>query len=238
MEPWQLLLVMAFVFASFYLSAAAGLGGSLILVPTLTLVIGAKEGIALAALLLAGNNVVKVWAYRRSLPWRAALPLIALTVVGALLGARALVALPEGVVTAAVLVVFALTLGAERAQRRTTLRNVGSPVMALAAGATSGVSGTSGPLKGVAIRSVGLDRLHTVGGASLMSLAGDVTKTAVFTEAQLLDARALVVGLAAVPLMITATFLGRSVNYRLGEQGYAVLFWLVMGGYSARLVLA
>lgn len=238
MEPWQLLLVMAVVFASFSLSAAAGLGGSLILVPTLTVVLGAKEGIALAALLLAGNNVVKVWAYRRSLPWRAALPLIVLTVIGALLGARAMVALPEGVVTAAVLLVFALTLGAERANRRATLKKVGSPVMALAAGATSGVSGTSGPLKGVAIKSVGLDRLHTVGGASLMSLAGDVTKTAVFAEAQLLDARALVAGLLAIPLMIAATFLGRSVNRSLGEQGYAVLFWLVMGGYSARLLLA
>ena len=44
-------------FLSFALSASAGLGGSLILVPALVLILGAREGMALAALLLAGNNV-------------------------------------------------------------------------------------------------------------------------------------------------------------------------------------
>ena len=40
--------------ASFFVSASAGMGGSLVLVPVLALSLGTKEGIALAALLLAG----------------------------------------------------------------------------------------------------------------------------------------------------------------------------------------
>ena len=36
------------VFGSFFVSASAGLGGSLVLVPTLALVVGTKEGVALA----------------------------------------------------------------------------------------------------------------------------------------------------------------------------------------------
>ena len=72
MDPIVAALTLVAVAASFAVSASAGLGGSLILVPTLALVLGTKEGVAMAALLLAGNNVVKVIAYRRSLPFRSA----------------------------------------------------------------------------------------------------------------------------------------------------------------------
>ena len=50
--------VLVLVYASFTISASAGLGGSLLLVPTLVVFLGSKEGIALAALLLASNNLI------------------------------------------------------------------------------------------------------------------------------------------------------------------------------------
>lgn len=78
--------VLALVFASFTVSASAGLGGSLLLVPTLALFLGSKEGVALAALLLASNNVMKIIAYRRTLPFRAAAGVTVLIVIGAALG--------------------------------------------------------------------------------------------------------------------------------------------------------
>ena len=56
--------------AAFTVSATFGLGGSLILVPALSLALGTKEGVALAALLLALNNVPKCAIYRRTIPWR------------------------------------------------------------------------------------------------------------------------------------------------------------------------
>ncbi|MFB3051273.1 MAG: sulfite exporter TauE/SafE family protein, partial [Acidimicrobiia bacterium] len=63
METWVVVVTLLAVAVSFMISASAGLGGSLILVPTLALVLGTKEGVALSALLLAANNVVKVIAY-------------------------------------------------------------------------------------------------------------------------------------------------------------------------------
>jgi uncharacterized protein len=231
------LLVLVATAVSFTVSASAGLGGSLVLVPALALVLGAKEGVALAALLLAANNVVKVFAYRDVLPWRAAAGLVVCTVVGALAGARALVAAPASLVSAAVIVMFAGSLLAERAGGHQPGR-IGPPGLALVSGATSGFSGTSGPLKGVAVKRLALDRRHTVGAASLMSLAGDVAKTTVFAEAALLGPRELAVGVAAVPLMIAATFTGRALNGRLSERHYDVLFWSVLGGYTLRLLAA
>lgn len=225
------------VAAAFAVSASAGLGGSLILVPALALVLGTKEGIALAALLLAGNNVVKVIAYRRTLPYKKAAVVIALLAVGAAIGARLLVSSPEDVVTVAVIVSFVLALIAERFDLSRS-RAAGGPLLAFGSGATSGFSGTSGPLKGMAIRQLNLDRRHFVGAAALASLVGDATKTAIFAEAQLLDRDAIVLAVLAVPLMIVATFGGRRINHALGETGYSVLFWSVMAGYTVRLLFA
>ena len=234
MEPWMVAFTLVAVTVSFLVSASAGLGGSLILVPALALVLGTKEGVALAALLLAANNVVKVIAYRRTLPWRKAIVVILLVSAGAWVGARLLVSAPEDLVTVAVIVSFAFALVAERLGLN-QVRRVEGPVLALAAGATSGFSGTSGPLKGMALRQLDLDRAHFVGAASLVSLAGDATKVVVFTESGLLTGDSLAVTVMAIPLMLIATFAGRRVNFSIGERGYGYLFWAVMGGYMLRL---
>ncbi len=236
MEPGVVVITLIAVAVSFTVSASAGLGGSLVLVPTLALVLGTKEGVALAALLLAANNVVKMFVYRETMPYRKALVVIALVAVGAGVGARLLVAAPEQVVTTAVIASFVAALVAERLDL-TRLRRVGGPVLAFGSGATSGFSGTSGPLKGMAIRQLDLDRAHFVGAASLASLAGDVTKSVVFADANLLGGDSFVLALAAVPLMVVATFSGRRINRGIGELGYTWLFWGVMVGYTARLVL-
>jgi len=236
MEPWAIALTLVAVVVSFTVSASAGLGGSLILVPTLALILGTKEGVALAALFLALNNVVKVIAYRKTLPVRKTLVVVVLVGVGAAIGARLLVAAPEEIVTIAVIVSFAMALVAER-MNLSRLRRVGAPVLAFGSGATSGFSGTSGPLKGMAIRQLDLDRIHFVGAASMASLAGDAAKTVVFAESQLLGRSSVVIALLAVPLMILGTFAGRRINYSIGEKGYTVLFWTVMGGYTLRLLL-
>ena len=90
----------------------------------------------------------------------------------------------------------------------------------------------------MAIRQLNLDRAHFVGAASLASLAGDVTKTAVFIEAELIGGESFLIAVLAVPLMIAATFSGRKINHSIGERGYTFLFWAVMVGYTLRLLLS
>jgi uncharacterized membrane protein YfcA len=230
------LLLLAAVSIAFFVSASAGLGGSLVLVPIMTLALGAKQGISTAALLLAGNNLVKLWAYRKVLPVRSAASIALCALAGASLGARLLISAPEGIVSAAVIASCGAALVTERRkihQRRRSL----ALGLAFAAKATSGFSGTSGPLKGVAIRSLGLDRMQTVGAAALVSTAADVAKTAVFARAGLLDPGTLQLAMAAIPLMFVATLAGRHFTDVIGEKGYTGLFWLIIGGYTVRLLL-
>jgi hypothetical protein len=44
--------------------------------------------------------------------------------------------------------------------------------------------------------------------------------------------------LLALPLMPVATLAGRRLNASLGERWFTGLFWLVMAGYTARLIFA
>lgn len=146
-----IILSLACAALAFLLSASAGFGGSLLLVPALALLLGPKQGIALSALLLMGNNVAKVIAYRRTIPIRAVAVTLILTLVGTALGAQLLLGAPETWVSAAIILAFALSFVAERIGTMRLL-HVATPLFAFAAGATSGFSGTSGPLKGVALR--------------------------------------------------------------------------------------
>lgn len=219
------------------LSASAGLGGSLLLIPGMSLLIGTKEGIAVSAVMLACNNVFKVIAYRRTIPLVQSLAVLLMTLLGTLAGAWLLVVAPTGVVSGAVIASILVALALE-VKNFPQVKRFCAPLLALAAGATSGFSGTSGPLKGVALRSLGFDRLHFVGAASLVSLAGDAMKVSVYAHASLLPPTSLQILVYAVPLMPFATLAGQRLNSRLGERWFAVFFWVVMGGYIARLVFS
>jgi uncharacterized protein len=225
-------------FGSLFLSSIAGYGGSLILVPILSVVLGPKEGVAFAALLLAWNNVFKVIAYRHTVPLAQGWPLVAITAVGAFVGAGLLVAAPEQAVYWAIAIVTVASLvvevrGGERI--RGAQRQAAAPFMALSA-VLSGFSGTSGPLKGVAIRSLRLPRLHHVGLAAVVSLVGDTVKLGIFAEAGLLTELEWPVLALALPLMPIGAWTGRAVNERIDERRFQWVFWTVVGGYTFRML--
>lgn len=230
--------VLIFIFAAlaFMLSASAGLGGSLILVPAMAMFFGTKQGIALAALLLGCNNVFKVIAYHRTIPLKAAAGVVLLTVLGAGLGAKLLVDAPEAWVDFAVIAVFILTFLVD-SKDWVVFKRGSSLLLAFFAGATSGFSGTSGPLKGVSLKNLNFSRFYFVGAASAVSLAGDTTKAAVFMSESLFEEIPWNTLFGTVLLMPFAVFAGRFINQKIGEKAYNILFWMVMTGYTIRLVV-
>ena len=110
LDAISLILLALAIPASFIVSAAAGLGGSLILVPAMMMAIGTKEGIAVAALLLACNNVAKVAVYRKTLPLRASGTVIIAVMLGTALGATLMLKLPELWIRYAVALVIAVAI--------------------------------------------------------------------------------------------------------------------------------
>lgn len=237
---------------SFLLSSVLGMGGSLIAVPVSVMAFGPKVGVAMASLLLLGNNIIKLFAYRNTIPWKGAGSIALITMLSTFLGAKLLLALPERWVIAAVIASLVwsfvaeiktgrLSAGSEQAALRQRAQvpagfKRGS-LYALAAGLSSGVSGTSGPLKALAIRQWVRDPRAFAGAATLVSLVGDLTKTAVFAQAALYPASQLPIMAAAIPLMLVCPFLGLALNRRMDARAFSVLFWLMIAGYGIRLMV-
>ncbi len=230
--------VLVVTLSALLVSSIAGYGGSLILVPALAAVLDPRAGVALAALLLGWNNVFKVIAYRRTLALRQGWPLLLVTAAGVWAGANVLIAAPDELVIGAIVAVTVGSLAVELVagdRLHQARRRVAVPAMA-ASGVLSGVSGSSGPLKGVAVRALGLPRLEHVGLASSVSLVGDALKVQLFTDAGLLSGVDLTVLVLAIPLMPLGAWLGRTINERINEQAFRWMFWTVVGGYTLRMV--
>ena len=69
-----------------------------------------------------------------------------------------------------------------------------------------------------------------------LRLVGDLTKTSIFVHARILDGQALLVFALALPVMVFGTATGFRLNRRLGETGFAAFFWMIMAGYSIRIL--
>ena len=96
-------------------------------------------------------------AYYRTIPVKAAAGVVLSTILGAGLGAKLLVDAPEQWVHLVVIAIFIFTFFVEFKEWNTVKRG-SSLLFAFFTGATSGFSGTSGPLKGVSLRNLNLDR--------------------------------------------------------------------------------
>lgn len=242
----QTTLVLVVTFAALFVSSVAGYGGSLILVPALASILGPRQGIAFAALLLGWNNVFKVLAYRHSLALRQGWPLVLATAVGVTFGARLAIAAPERLVIWTIAGASVATLLIEVLSRAAATDAGASPglrsrrsiaVPAIAASAVlSGVSGTSGPLKGIAIRAMRLPRLHHVGLAASVSLVADAVKIELFADAGYLADLNTAVLLGALPMMPVGAWTGRAINRRINERQFRWVFWTVVGGYNLRML--
>jgi uncharacterized protein len=245
MDTNELVIVLVATFISLFVSSIAGYGGSLILVPTLGVVLGPKEGVALAALLLGWNNIFKVYAYRRTLSFRPHWPLLILTGACVWIGARLLVTVSDRFVTCSIAAAVLISLVLEIVESKSVAveqhepsvrvrRGIAAPCLG-ASGVLSGISGVSGPLKGIGVRHLGLSRLEHVGFASMVSLIADLTKVTEFAGSGLLDSLDRRVLFATMPVMVIAAFTGRWVNERINEGTFRWVFWAVVGAYTLRM---
>lgn len=113
-------------------------------------------------------------------------------------------------------------------------RHAALPSM-VASSVLSGVSGSSGPLKGIAIRSLNLPRLEHVGAAASVSLVADALKVELLRSQGLFDGLNTATLLIALPVMPLGALLGRGFSRRATDRTFQAIFWAVVGGYALRL---
>jgi uncharacterized protein len=212
----------AFVLA--VLSAVAGFGGGVLLLPVFTALFGLRVAVPVLTLTQLASNGARVWLNRRDLRW----PLIGwfavgaapLAVAGGLLLAHApLVALQRLLgVLLIVMVVWRRLNRQPRRPRHRTFIWIGA-----ASGLGSALLGSVGPLTAPFFLAAGLTRTAYIGSEAASALALHLSKIAGYGAGDLLTGDVLLYGAALTPAVVAGAWVGRRIVGRISDRVFVVL---------------
>jgi uncharacterized membrane protein YfcA len=214
--------VAAFVLA--LLSAVAGFGGGVLLLPVFTALFGLRAAVPMLTLTQLSSNGSRVWLNRRELRWPLigwfALGAIPCAVAGGLLLAHAPLS-PLKRLLGAFLIVVVIWRRVGRRPREPT-----APAFA-AVGAASGLGsallGSVGPLTAPFFLALGLTRGAYIGTEAASALAMHLTKIATYGAGDLLTGQVLLFGIALTPAALLGAWTGKKIVGRISDQVFVLL---------------
>lgn len=226
-----LLAASAAAFTLAVLSAVAGFGGGVLLLPVFTALFGLRVAVPMLTVTQLASNASRVWLNRRELRWRMigwfALGAVPLAVAGGLLLARAPLASLQrllGVMLIAV-VVWRHRHRLLRRHPNRPPRKPADPVF-VAVGAGSGLGsallGSVGPLTAPFFLAAGLTRAVYIGTEAASALTMHLTKVATYGASDLLTGTVLVYGLALTPATLLGAWLGKTILARISDRIFVI----------------
>jgi uncharacterized membrane protein YfcA len=223
-DTWTLLGASAAAFVLALLSAVAGFGGGVLLLPVFTTLFGLRVAVPMLTITQLASNGSRVLLNRGAVRWRLvgwfALGAVPLAVAGGLLLARAPVGplhrLLGGFLVAVVV------------WRRINPRPRRPPAPAfVAVGAASGLGsallGSVGPLTAPFFLAYGLARASYIGTEAASALAVHVAKLAAYGTGDLLTGTVLVYGAALTPATLAGAWAGRRIVDRISDRVFVLL---------------
>ncbi|MEV4620715.1 sulfite exporter TauE/SafE family protein [Asanoa sp. NPDC049573] len=219
-----LLLASLAAFGLAVLSAVAGFGGGVLLLPVFAALFGLRVAVPMLTLTQLSSNGSRVWLnrgeLRGSLIGWFALGAVPCAVAGGLLLAHAPLAPLQRLLGAFLIGVVCW----RRWQRRP--RRPSDPAFA-AVGAVSGLGsallGSVGPLTAPFFLAVGLTRAAYVGTEAASALVMHVTKIGVYGAGALLTRQVLLYGIALTPATVLGAWVGRTVVGRISDRVFVLL---------------
>lgn len=222
MIRWTLLLIAGWLAAT--VSGAAGFGGALLLLPVLSLVVGAKAAVpvlTLAQLLGNGSRLAFGW---RDIRWRPALLFSAGAAPASLAGSFVFVSLPAGLVSRLIgLLLLAIVAGRRTAIGRRPIPEILLPLAGAVVGLLSGVAGSAGPLGAVVFLSLRLPAPAYVATEAVSAVVMHVTKIVIYGRYAAIAGDGWYEGLALGCAMMVGSWTGRRLVERIPERGFNLL---------------
>ncbi len=223
----QLLTVAAASVAAFglaLLSAVAGFGGGVLLLPVFTALFGLRAAVPMLTLTQLSSNGARVWLNRHDMRWRLvgwfALGAVPLAVAGGLLLAHA----PLGPLKR-VLGVFLIAVVVWR-RINPHPRKPSDPAFA-AVGAASGLGsallGSVGPLTAPFFLAYGLARAAYIGTEAGSALVMHVAKLGAYGAGLLLTSQVLLYGVVLTPATLAGAWVGRKIVGRISDVVFVLL---------------
>ncbi|WP_380161917.1 sulfite exporter TauE/SafE family protein [Kineococcus sp. R86509] len=211
-------------FALAVVSAVAGFGGGVLLLPVFTALFGLQVAVPMLTLAQVASNASRLWLNRRELVWLligwfalGAVPLAAAG--GLLLGHAPLAALQR------LLGVFLVVMVIWRRVRPQPHRPGERSFIAIgaASGIGSALLGSVGPLTAPFFLAYGLTRAAYIGTEAAGALTLHLTKIAAYGAGNLLTSTVLIYGLALTLATLTGAWVGKKIVGRISEQVFVTL---------------
>jgi uncharacterized membrane protein YfcA len=206
-------------FALALLSAIAGFGGGVLLLPVFTVLFGLRVAVPMLTLTQLSSNAARVWLNRGELHWRLvgwfSLGAVPLAVAGGLLLAHAPLAPVKRL-----LGVFLIGVVVWRRVRPHPAKPA-DPALA-AVGAASGLGsaliGSVGPLTAPFFLAYGLTRAAYIGTEAASALTMHLAKLAAYGVGDLLTSKVLLYGAALTPATLAGAWAGQQLLTKVGDQ--------------------
>lgn len=223
----QVLVVVAAGVAAFglaLLSAVAGFGGAVLLLPVFVALFGLRAAVPMLTLAQLSSNGARLWLNREHVRWRLvgsfALGAVPLAVAGGLLLARA----PLGPFQRVLGVFLIAVVVWRRVQPRP--RKPPDPAF-VAVGAASGLGsallGSVGPLTAPFFLAYGLTRAAYIGTEAGSALVMHLAKLAAYGAGDLLTRKVLLYGAVLTPATIAGAWAGKKVVGRISDRLFVYL---------------
>jgi len=220
----KLLVASVAAFALALLSAVAGFGGGVLLLPVFTALFGLRAAIPILTLTQLSSNGSRIWFNRSELRWSPigwfALGAIPCAVVGGLLLAHAPLSPLKRLLGAFLIAVVIWR------RLRPEPRKPPEPAFG-AVGAVSGLGsallGSVGPLTAPFFLALGLTRGAYIGTAAASALTMHFTKIATYGAGELLTAQVLLFGIALTPASLLGTWAGKKIVGCISDHLFVLL---------------
>jgi uncharacterized membrane protein YfcA len=211
-------------FALAVLSAVAGFGGGVLLLPVFTALFGLRFAVPMLTLTQVSSNVFRVWFNRHDLRRRLiawfALGAVPLAVTGGLLLAHA----PLGPLKR-LLGVFLIGVVAWRRFRPQPRKPSDRSFVAVgaASGLGSALLGSVGPLTAPFFLAYGLTRAAYIGTEAAAAVTMHLSKIAAYGAGDLLTGRVLWFGAALTPATLAGAWVGRKLVGKMSDRIFVIV---------------
>lgn len=214
-----------------------GFGSSIMVMPALVLVFGPREAVPIMAIASLMANASRVMVWWRVIDWRAAAVYAATGMPAAALGARTLLALPVGLVEAALGLFFIAMIPLRRwlAHRHWRLRLWHLALVGAVIGFLTGIVVSTGPISTPFFLAHGLVKGAFLGTEALGSLAVYAAKVLTFRSLGALPLDMAVKGVIVGSSLVAGAFVAKRVvlaldaaKFRLLMDGLLLLAGLTM----------
>jgi uncharacterized membrane protein YfcA len=240
--PLVLFVSVAAFFAS-VLGSLSGFGVSVVMMPVLVLVLGARDAVPALTIATLVGNLSRVAFNRAELRFSAAGWYLLGAVPAAAAGGFCFAHAPERLL-AVLMAAFLIGSVIYRNVRKREERAAGPPmtenrlaVVGLCTGALSALVGGAGPLVAPFFLAAGLTKAAFIGTEALAAAGVHIVKLGAYGSAQVMSAQAALAGLIAAPSIILGSWAGKQIIDRVSQQTFARIIESMMLAAALTLVV-